>query len=84
MRERERIAGLGLLGGATSAAAIVTFIVLVVGAVSTTSRPAIALPAYSQQTGLPCGRCHVNAAGGGARTKFGEAFAANGHKLPKK
>lgn len=43
-----------------------------------------ALPAYAQQTGLPCGRCHTNPAGGGARTAFGNAFAANGHKLPSK
>lgn len=85
MHERERLVGFGmLLGGATSVAAIMTFTVLVVGAVSTTSRSANATPAYAQQTGLACGRCHVNAAGGGARTKFGDAFAANGHKLPEK
>jgi len=45
-------------------------------------RPADALPAYAQQTSLACGRCHVNPAGGGARTAFGNAFAANGHKVP--
>ena len=33
---------------------------------------------------LACGRCHVNAAGGGARTSFGNAFLANGHKVPSK
>jgi len=43
-----------------------------------------ALPAYAQQTKLACGRCHVNAAGGGALTAFGKAFAANGHKVPSK
>lgn len=47
-------------------------------------RQASALPAYSQQTGMACGRCHVNPAGGGANTAFGKAFAANGHKLPGK
>jgi hypothetical protein len=46
------------------------------------SQRAVALPAYAQQTHLACGRCHVNPAGGGARTAFGNAFAANGHKLP--
>ena len=80
----ERFARFGLLGGVVSGAAIVTFIVLVVGAVSTTSGPAVALPAYAQQTGLACGRCHVNPAGGGPRTKFGQAYAANGHQVPGK
>ncbi len=47
-------------------------------------RPANATPAYASQTGLACGRCHVNPAGGGPRTAFGKAFAANGHKLPAK
>ena len=43
---------------------------------------ASALPQYAAQTGLACGKCHVNPAGGGTRTAFGAAFAANGHKLP--
>lgn len=47
-------------------------------------QPANATAAYASQTGLSCGRCHVNAAGGGARTAFGNAFAANGHKVPAK
>lgn len=40
-----------------------------------------AKPAYAAQTGLPCGKCHVNPAGGGPNTDFGKKFAANGHKL---
>ena len=48
------------------------------------AKPATALPAYAAQTKLACGRCHVSAAGGGSLTSFGKAFAANGHKLPKK
>ena len=39
---------------------------------------------YAEQTGLPCGKCHVNPGGGGRRTAFGDEFAANGHKVPKK
>lgn len=49
-----------------------------------TPKPAAALPAYAAATGKACGACHTNPAGGGARNAFGEAFAANGHKLPGK
>ena len=53
-------------------------------AVVTAPKPAAALPAYAASTGKPCGTCHQNPAGGGPRNAFGEAFAANGHKLPNK
>jgi hypothetical protein len=46
-----------------------------------TSRQATALPAYAQQTKLPCGSCHVNATGGGGLKAQGKKFQANGHKL---
>jgi hypothetical protein len=49
----------------------------------TVPKPAAATPAYTAQTGLPCGRCHVKPAGGLPLTDFGKAFAANGHKVPK-
>ena len=59
--------------------------VLVAGAAATLlPRQAQATRAYAAQTGLPCGRCHVNPAGGGPNTAFGKVFAANGHKLPAK
>ena len=45
---------------------------------------ASALPAYAASTGKACGACHQNPAGSGPRTALGEAFAANGHKLPAK
>lgn len=45
-----------------------------------TPRQAGATPAYAQQTGLPCGRCHVNPGGGGKLTSYGAKFQANGHK----
>jgi len=64
------------LAGALATASMVAF------AAFTAPQPADALPAYAQQTGLACGRCHVNPAGGGARTAFGNTFAANGHKVP--
>jgi hypothetical protein len=66
------------LGGASAAAFVVGL------AVSVAPQPAGALPAYAQQTKLACGRCHVNAAGGGALTAFGKAYVANGHKVPSK
>jgi hypothetical protein len=48
-----------------------------------TSRSAHALPAYTQQTGLPCMRCHTNPTGGPDLTDFGKEFQANGDKLKK-
>jgi len=66
------------LAGATAVAVIVGLAAFAV------PRPADALPAYASQTKLACGSCHVNPAGGGARTALGNAFAANGHKLPSK
>lgn len=53
-------------------------------AVFLTPRTTQALPIYARQTRLPCSQCHVNPAGGGPRTAFGQAFAANGHRLPGK
>lgn len=47
-------------------------------------RPVDALPAYAQQTGLSCGRCHVSPGGGGALSAFGKKYAANGHKVAGK
>jgi hypothetical protein len=47
-----------------------------------TSRPAEATPKFATDTGKACGECHVNPAGGGKLTSFGEAFKANGNKLP--
>jgi mono/diheme cytochrome c family protein len=58
----------------------------VIGGALTIAVPksAQALPAYAQQTGKACGACHQNPAGGGARNAYGDAFAANGHKVPAK
>ena len=59
---------------------------LAVGGALTIAAPksADALPAYAAQTGKACGACHTNPAGGGPRTAYGDAFAANGHKPPGK
>ncbi len=66
------------------AAGVVAAVLIAGTAVTLSPRQAQATPAYASQTGLPCGRCHVNPAGGGPNTAFGKAFAANGHKLPQK
>jgi hypothetical protein len=47
-------------------------------------RKAAATPVFAQQTGLPCGQCHENPAGGGKLKEFGQKFQANGNKLPDK
>ena len=49
-----------------------------------TPRWAQAKPEFAAQTGKACGACHQNPAGGGALKPFGEAFKANGNKLPGK
>lgn len=71
-----------LTGVAYGVAATGVIALLTVFASFTPLRRAEALPAYAQQTGLACGRCHVNPAGGGPRTAFGNAFLKNGHKVP--
>jgi hypothetical protein len=85
MMDREEGHNLKPIPGAAFglAGAGATALIIVLAAFSA-PRPADALPTYAQQTKLACGRCHVSAAGGGALTGFGKAFAANGHKLPSK
>jgi len=46
-----------------------------------TPREASAKPEFAAQTGLPCGQCHANPAGGGKLKSFGEKFKANGNKV---
>jgi hypothetical protein len=49
----------------------------------TVSTPASAKPEFAAQTGLPCGQCHANPAGGGKLKPFGEKFKENGFKVKK-
>ena len=44
-------------------------------------RQAAAKAEFAAQTGLPCGQCHSNPAGGGKLKAFGEKFKANGNKV---
>ena len=60
-----------------------TVFILVAGtACLTISRPAEATAQFASETGKACGQCHESASGGGKLTPFGEAFKANGNKLP--
>ena len=67
---------LALAGGLAGFAAVA-----VVAVIALAPKQAVATPAYAAQTGLACGKCHVNPAGGGANTAFGNKFKSNGHKL---
>ncbi len=67
-----------LLASGTAAAA------LIAGTTSLlVSQPVGATVQFAKDTGKSCGDCHTNAKGGGALTPLGEAFKANGNKLPK-
>ena len=70
---------IGATYGVVGAGAITLLVGLVV---IPAPRLASAMPSYTQQTGLSCGQCHANPAGGGALTSFGKSFAANGHQVP--
>jgi hypothetical protein len=67
---------------AWGAASVAAALLIGAAAITVSPRPAQATPAYAKETGLPCGRCHVNPAGGGPNTAFGKEFAAEGHKWP--
>jgi mono/diheme cytochrome c family protein len=58
--------------------------VLAAGCALTIAAPrfASALPGYTSRTGKVCGACHTDPAGGGPLTPLGDAFVANGRKLP--
>jgi len=47
------------------------------------SLPAKATPQFAADTGKPCGECHESPSGAGKLTAFGQAFKANGYKLPE-
>ena len=49
--------------------------------ITITPREAAAKAEFAAQTGLPCGQCHSNPAGGGKLKAFGEKFKANGNKV---
>jgi hypothetical protein len=63
-------------------AAAVAVGIMTVGTMSLLdARNANAKPEFAAQTGLPCGKCHQNPAGGGPRKPFGDKFKENGFKV---
>ena len=64
--------------------ALVGLVVIGCAFVVSAPRSANAKPEFAATTGKPCGTCHQNPAGGGALKPYGEAFKANGYKLPAK
>ena len=70
---------LAIFWGAGGLAAAV---LIAAAAITVSPQQARATAAYAKETGQPCGKCHVNPAGGGPNTAFGKEFAAEGHKWP--
>ena len=66
-----------ILAGAIGCALAVTMLTIAPTQVAAT-------PAYARQTGLPCGQCHENPAGGRKLKPFGEKFRENGNQMPGK
>jgi hypothetical protein len=62
-------------------AGIVTALLAGAAAAVVGTTPANAKPEFAAQTGLPCGQCHTNPAGGGKLKAFGEKYKANGFKV---
>jgi hypothetical protein len=65
------------------AAGIATALLLGLFAILISPTSVSAKPEFAAQTGLPCGQCHTNQAGGGKLKPFGEKFKANGFKVKK-
>jgi hypothetical protein len=57
-------------------------ILLLAAALLIVWRPSAASEKYAAQTGKPCAQCHAYPAGDLKLTPFGQAFVANGYKLP--
>jgi hypothetical protein len=67
-----------------STGALVAALAIGCAFVASAPRSANAKPEFAASTGKACATCHQNPTGGGALKPFGEAFKANGYKLPAK
>ncbi len=61
-----------------------TFMTLMLAVACISPRSVDATEKYAAQTGVPCAQCHVYPTVDARLTPFGEAFVANGFKLPAK
>jgi len=66
------------------AIAVAAAILAAIALVPIATRPARATPQFATQTGLPCTQCHADLATPTKLTDFGNAFHANGDKVPEK
>jgi len=82
MRNSENTGSLGSMTATVAASACMMAAVLLFAAalLMFAARQADATPQYSQQTGKPCGQCHVNPAGGGKLKPAGQKFKDRGYK----
>lgn len=78
MRLSVKATGLPLAAGAAAGMLVAGMIVL------SAPRPAQATPQFGTQTGLPCSQCHADLNAPTKLTDFGQAFHANGDKVPEK
>jgi hypothetical protein len=53
-----------------------------IGLVLTVCQPVEATEKYAAQTGRPCAQCHVYPTGDARLTPYGQAFVANGFRVP--
>jgi hypothetical protein len=66
------------------AIAVAAAILAAIALVPIATRPARATPQFGTQTGLPCTQCHADLTTPTKLTDFGNAFHANGDKVPEK
>ncbi len=64
-------------------AGVAAAMLLAATALTVAPGPAQAFPAYAQKTGMVCGVCHVNPAGGGKLSAYGIKWFTGGMKAPK-
>jgi hypothetical protein len=72
-----------LLSLATTAIGLAVAALILIGASILVQGDAQATPAFSQQTGFGCSKCHASPAGGKLNS-YGNKFQANGNKVPGK